>query len=259
MNKFRNLVVVLGSLAILVALSVNAFENATQKNPTIHNNKSAKPIKKDIKLPSIKNLDSEKLIIPIKMYDIKGKVEADFTGYSHISLSYDKIPKLLVQAVVIIEDKNHFKLKAPNVSKITKLIARLLLLAETQSYERYRNSIFISFRKLLLAQKIEKKYSKEKIIKIYLNQMYLGYLNFGIEAAAQFYFRKSINMLSLAQQVTLVVMIPAPTYYHPIRHASRVHKKRSQILKKMYNLKLISDKQYQLGINEKVIAKISSE
>jgi penicillin-binding protein 1A len=153
-----------------------------------------------------------------------------FWKEKRIVLPLEKMPKNLINAFVAAEDGQFFKhrgiditgiirsiiknqlagRKKQGASTITQQVARLLLLKSQE--KKYKRKV----REIILAFQIEKKYSKEKILFLYLNEIYLGSGAYGVEAAARTYFNKGVADLNLAECAMLGGLYQAPTNYSPI-------------------------------------------
>ena len=163
-------------------------------------------------LPSIDHLEDTQYQVPLRIYDRNELLLAEFGEHRRIPVRFDKIPRYLIDAVVSVEDDqfwNHAGVdvyalmaavyevvttgrKTRGGSTITMQVARNFFLSPEQTYARKLNEI-------LLALKIEKELSKEKIIELYLNKIFLGHRSYGISAASQVYYDKKLVDLSLAQ------------------------------------------------------------
>ena len=184
-------------------------------------------------LPQMIGIADYKPLLVSEVYDRNGKKIGEFCREKRILTPYDKIPKTVVQAFVAAEDNTFFKhtginylamirsvfaniksgRKSQGGSTITMQVARSLLLSSEKTYGR-------KIREVLLAQKMEKALTKEEILYLYLNQIYLGQSAYGIGAAAQIYFRKDVKDLTVPEAAILAGLPQAPSRYSPITNPS---------------------------------------
>lgn len=183
---------------------------------------------------------------------------------------FERIPKRLVHAFVAAEDKNFFhhngidllgiaraivhniqhfgSQKRPHGgSTITQQLARMLLIKHNKL------SIKRKVQEALLAMRIEKVFSKEHILEIYLNHTYLGLDSYGVSAAAQRYFSKTLDELTLSECSFLAAMPKGPAYYHPVRYPERVHERKNWVLYRQRQNGFISDEEYKEASVQRVV------
>ncbi|MFT5502602.1 MAG: penicillin-binding protein 1A [Gammaproteobacteria bacterium] len=220
-------------------------------------------------LPSIEHLEETKLKVPLRIYDRNELLLAEFGEYRRIPVSFESIPEHVVNAFVTAEDDqfwSHFGVdpsalaaavyevvttgnKTRGGSTITMQLARNFFLSSEQTYSRKINEI-------LLALKIEKELSKEKIIELYVNKIYLGHRSYGIEAASQVYYNKPLGELSIAQAAMIAGLPKAPSKYNPIINPERALSRRNHILRRMHSLGYIDDEPYDMARTEAVTAEL---
>lgn len=180
--------------------------------------------------------------------DLIGKISSDIPNYTKI----DKIPKELIDAVIVVEDKRFFthygfdiigigrafiaNLKEGEVvqggSTITQQLAKNLFLSSEKKLKRKVKELFIAI-------KIENQYSKEEILEMYLNCIYYGAGAYGIENASQTYFNKKVEELTLAECTLLAGLPQAPSRYNPKQYPERAKKRQSIVLDLMYKNQII--------------------
>ncbi len=201
-----------------------------------------------------------------EVYDVNGKVIARVKGERDVYyLPIDEIPVYARQAMVTIEDKKFYShhgidyravVRAviamiengkvtQGASTITQQLARDVFLSQDRTWERKIEEIYIAYE-------LEKKYSKDQILEFYMNNIYFKNGYYGIEAAAQGYFSKSVGELSLSEVAFLCAIPNNPTYYDPLTHFKRTMKRRNRILKQMMEDRVISQKTYETAKKEKV-------
>ena len=220
-------------------------------------------------LPSIENLEDTQLQVPMRVYDKNERLLAEFGEHRRIPVVFDDVPKYIIDAFVSAEDSQYwthlgvdpgalvaaiFKLvttgkKTRGGSTITMQMVKNYFFSSEKTYTRKLNEI-------LLALKVETELSKEKIMELYLNKIYLGHRSYGLAAAAQVYYDKPMNELSLAQAAMIAGLPKAPSKYNPITNPERALIRRDHILGRMNDLGYINDAQYALAKEEKVTAEL---
>ena len=222
-----------------------------------------------LSLPPIHNLEEFKPNIITKFYSSDGEIIKTFTAYTFKKVELDEIPDTLVQAIIATEDKNFYhhdgydllglaRSIVANViagrvvqgaSTITQQLSRILFLSNEKTFNR-------KFKEFIIAARIEKTISKDKILEMYLNNVYLGSGAYGVEGAAQIYFNKHINELSLAEIALIAGLPQAPSVYSPFNDIKKAQQRRNQVLKRMYKMRYITKEQYKAARQEKI--KLSS-
>jgi penicillin-binding protein 1A len=220
-------------------------------------------------LPSIENLEDTQLQVPMRVYDKNEILLAEFGEHRRIPVVFDDIPKHIIDAFVSAEDSQywtHFGVdpraliaaayelvttgqKTRGGSTITMQMVKNYFFSSEKTYTRKLNEI-------LLALKVESELSKEKIMELYLNKIYLGHRSYGLAAAAQVYYDKPMDALSLAQAAMIAGLPKAPSKYNPIINPERALIRRNHILGRMNVLGYIDDEQYALAIAEEVTAEL---
>ncbi len=199
-----------------------------------------------LNLPRLENIGDYRPGLPTIMYDRDGvEVERFFTENREL-ISIDQIPRQVINAVIAIEDSSYFEhkgldylgifraflknLKAGRVvqggSTITQQVAKSLLLSNERTYSR-------KFKEAILARRIDKRFTKDEILEIYMNQSYFGNGSYGIESAAQNYFQKHVWELSLGETALIAGLPKAPSAYDPTRNPDRATERRNQVLERM--------------------------
>ncbi|MDH4611935.1 penicillin-binding protein 1A [Pseudomonas sp. BN102] len=218
-------------------------------------------------LPSVDSLRRIQLQIPLRVYSNDGKLIAEFGEMRRSPVRFADIPPDFIQALLAAEDDNfanHYGvdltslmraatqlLKTGHIqtggSTITMQVAKNYFLTSERSFSRKINEI-------LLALQIERELSKDEILELYVNKIYLGNRAYGIEAAAQVYYGKSIRELSLAQMAMIAGLPKAPSRFNPLVNPTRSKERRDWILGRMYKLGRIDEARFQQAINEPIDA-----
>ena len=213
------------------------------------------------KLPEIDVLKDVQLQVPLRVYSADNKLLAEFGEKKREPIEYREIPETLIQAIISAEDESFFShpgvdykgilravvhliktgTKGQGGSTITMQVARNFFLTKDKTYIRKINEIFLSL-------KIEKELSKEKIMALYMNKIYLGHRSYGVAAAAKVYYGKSLDSLSLEQYAMLAGLPKAPSKYNPVTNSKRATIRRNYVLSRMNQLNYISQDQYEIAI-----------
>ncbi|MDI6840643.1 MAG: PBP1A family penicillin-binding protein [bacterium] len=204
-------------------------------------------------LPSVTLLES---YIPSKitrLYDRNGKVLHEFYEQRRIPIPLEDIPKPLIDATILAEDRKFYRHWGIDLSGITRaMLANILHLRVTQggstiTQQLARNlfltqerSVLRKIKETLLAINIEHSYSKSDILELYLNQIYYGNGAYGVESAAELYFGKSATELSIAECALLAGLPRGPILYNPIIHPMSAIRRRAFVLNLMANEGIIS-------------------
>ncbi len=220
-------------------------------------------------LPSIEHLEDAQYQVPLRIYDQNEILLAEFGEHRRIPVRFEKIPRYLIDAVVAVEDDQYWDHHGINLlalgaagwelvttgkktrggSTITMQVARNFFLSPDKTYRR-------KFNEILLALKIEGELSKEKIMELYLNKIFLGHRAYGISAASQVYYDKNLEDLTLAQAAMIAGLPKAPSKYNPIANPERALIRRNYILSRMRILGYIDEDEFKTALNEPITAEL---
>ena len=207
-------------------------------------------------LPDYKKLESYEPPVSSRVYAGNGTLIAEYAIEKRLFIPYDSIPRQVINSFISAEDKNffnhpgidpkgivravlnNFKYIANNkrlegASTITQQVAKNFLLTNEVSIKR-------KIKEAILAFRIEKAYTKEKILELYLNQIYLGEGTYGIAAASLEYFDKSIKELSYSESALLAALPKAPSKYNPFKYYAEAKVRRNLVLKNLSENNFIS-------------------
>ncbi|CDZ95545.1 penicillin-binding protein 1A [Pseudomonas saudiphocaensis] len=218
-------------------------------------------------LPSVDSLRSIQLQIPLRIYSSDEKLIAEYGEMRRSPIAFNQIPRDFINALLAAEDDNfanHYGVEVSSLmraatqllktgqiqtggSTITMQVAKNYFLTSERSFSRKINEI-------LLALQIERELSKDEIFELYVNKIYLGHRAYGIEAAAQVYYGKSINELNLAQLAMIAGLPKAPSAFNPLTNPARAKERRDWILGRMYRLGTIDEARFQQALAEEVDA-----
>ncbi|MCL4130038.1 UNVERIFIED_CONTAM: hypothetical protein GTU68_023861 [Idotea baltica] len=219
-------------------------------------------------LPSVDSLRNIELQIPLRIYSNDGKLIAEYGEMRRNPLHFDQIPNNFVHALLSAEDdtfEQHHGVDPSSLfrastqllttghiqtggSTITMQVAKNYFLTNDRTFSRKINEI-------LLALQIEQELSKNEILELYVNKIYLGKRAYGIGAAAQVYYGKPLQELSLAQMAMIAGLPKAPSRYNPLANPKRAMQRRNWILGRMYSLSFITQEQRDEAIAEPITAK----
>ena len=218
-------------------------------------------------LPSVDSLRSIQLQIPLRVYSSDDKLIAEYGEMRRSPIAFDEIPKDFIAALLAAEDDNfanHYGVEVSSLmraatqllktgqiqtggSTITMQVAKNYFLTSERSFSRKINEI-------LLALQIERELSKNEILELYVNKIYLGNRAYGIEAAAQVYYGKPIGELTLAQMAMIAGLPKAPSAFNPLANPARSKERRDWILGRMHRLGSIDQARYEQALAEPVDA-----
>ena len=220
-------------------------------------------------IPDYKFLKNYKPPVSSKVYSGEGELVADFSKEKRIFVPYSTIPKNVINAFLSAEDKNFFShpgvdakgvLRAfvnnisniisskrlEGASTITQQVAKNFLLTNEVSINR-------KIKEAILAFRIERALSKERILELYLNQIYLGSGAYGVAAASLEYFDKSIRDLNYSEAALLAALPKAPSRYNPYRDIELAKFRRNLVLKNLFDNNYITSKWYEKLKNQEIV------
>ncbi len=219
-------------------------------------------------LPDVESLKQVQLQTPLRVYSSDEKLMAEFGKKRRKPVALTDVPKLFTAAFIAAEDASFFSHsgvdwmamgraaiqylktgeKRQGGSTITMQVARNFFLSSEKTFVR-------KFRELVLASIIEQKLSKNEILELYLNKIFLGHRAYGIGAAAQVYYGKDIADLDLAQMAMIAGLPKAPSRMNPITNPQAAKKRRLYVLNRMKTLGYISRKEFDVATTSAVTAK----
>lgn len=216
-------------------------------------------------LPKMTTLKKAPLLKPLQVYSADNMLISEYGGKLSVPVDYQQIPKPFISAFLAAEDSSFFEhsgisfkglgravsetITGSSVqtggSTITMQVAKNYYLSPERTLKRKLTEIF-------LARKIEQNLSKEEILTLYVNKIFLGKNAYGIAAAAKIYYNKSLDELSIAQMAMISGLPKAPSKYNPVVNPTRALERRNWILGRMLQLGYINQSQYQKAIAEPV-------
>ncbi len=199
----------------------------------------------DNQLPDFRQLSEYKPPLITRVYDRNGEIVAEYANERRIWVSIHEIPKPVIDSFLAAEDTHFYEhggydLKAivraavmnaithrmQGASTITQQVAKTYLLSSERTYTR-------KIKELILSWRIEKAYTKNEILELYLNRIYLGNGSYGVAAAAQTYFSKALSELTLPERAMIAGMPQAPSRYNPVRNPSAAKARRDIVVRRL--------------------------
>jgi penicillin-binding protein 1A len=219
-------------------------------------------------LPDVAELQDVQLQTPMQVFSQDGKLLAQFGEKRRIPLHLDEIPPTLINAFIATEDTrfyDHFGFDpigitraafavlssgsaSQGASTITQQLARNFFLSNEKKIMRKIKEIFIAIH-------IEQLLSKDEILELYLNKIYLGHRSYGVGAAAQSYFGKELSQLSLSEMALIAGLPKAPSTLNPIYSLERATHRRNIVLARMLDENFITQQQYEQAKSESIVAR----
>jgi penicillin-binding protein 1A len=220
-------------------------------------------------MPDVSTIKDIRLRVPLRVYTRDGKLIAQFGEERRIPLSFDAIPTQMINAVLAAEDDNFFRHggvdypgllraivrhllsgeKSEGGSTITMQLARGIFLTPEKSYRRKLIEIFTTLR-------IEQELTKQEILTLYLNKMFLGQRAYGIGAAAEVYFGKTVDQLTLPEIALIAGTFRLPSRDNPVANPQLARQRRAYVLRRMREKEFITHDEYQIALNAPVESKL---
>ena len=247
---FYPLIVLLGFVAIGVAVAIIVLVLAYPN------------------LPSLELLTDYRPKIPLRVYTADNHLIGEFGEERRAVVAIGDVPNIMKQAILSAEDDRFYTHggidylgvlraagtnllgggKKQGASTITQQVARNFFLTGEKTYTRKLYEALLSF-------KIEKNLSKDQIFELYINQIFLGQRAYGFAAASQIYFGKPLKDISIAEAAMLAGLPKAPSAYNPVANPKRARLRQQYVLRRMHELKHITDAQHQAALDEPLIIK----
>lgn len=215
------------------------------------------------RLPSLDTITDYRPKIPLRIYTQDGVQIGEFGEERRAFVPIDKVPPLMKQAILAAEDERFYqhggvdyigimRAAISNVlsnqmrqgaSTITQQVAKNFFLSSERTFWR-------KFNEALLAFKIEHNLSKDKILELYINQIYLGQRAYGFASAAQIYYGKPLDKLTIAEIAMLAGLPKAPSSYNPVANPRRATLRQQYVLRRMHELRFINTQQLNAAMHE---------
>ena len=219
-------------------------------------------------LPDYKVLSEYKPPVSSRVYSGDGDLIAEYAIQKRLFISFDSIPDVVINSFLSAEDKNFFKHPGIDARGITRAIiknvrnymqSRRLEGASTITQQVAKNfllsnevSLKRKIKEAILAFRIERAYSKERIMELYLNQIYLGQGAYGVAAASLEYFDKAVKDLNYQEAALLAALPKAPSKYDPFKSKKLAKNRRNLVLKNIFDNNYISEDEYKKLIKKNI-------
>ncbi len=221
----------------------------------------------ETQLPNVKTLKDVHLQVPLRVYTADRKLIAQFGVKRRIPITLDQVPKPLIQGLLATEDARFYEhpgidpvglvraavavvttgRKVQGASTITMQVARNFFLTRKKTYSR-------KIKEILLALKISREFPKEKVLELYLNKVYFGNRAYGIAAASQVYYGKTLDQLTLPEMAMLAGLPQAPSKNNPLDNPPAAMARRNHVLNRMFTQNYIDKKTYEAAIKAPLTA-----
>jgi penicillin-binding protein 1A len=222
-------------------------------------------------LPDVKTLHNVQYQTPLSIYSKDNLLIAQFGEKKRTPIDIAEVPQQLINAFIAAEDDSFYEhpgvdfkgllraglqlaltgKKKQGGSTITMQVTRNFLLSSEKTYTR-------KLKEIMLALKIEHEYPKNKILELYLNQIFMGHRAYGVAAAAQVYYGKPLSELSLAEYAMIAGLPKAPSTYNPITNEARAIERRNYVLHRMLELNQITQQEYEDASRQPSTARLQS-
>lgn len=212
-------------------------------------------------LPSTEHLKEVRFQVPLKVYSKDGQLIEEFGEQRRIPIAAHDIPPSLIKAVLAAEDDRFFDHPGVDLKSLVRALVNLIKTGERQQGAstitmQVARNFFLSpertfgrkFKEILLALKIENEFTKEDILVLYLNKIFFGHRAYGIRAAAQVYYGKKVEELTLSELAMLAALPKAPSVSNPLTNSERALERRNYILARMRELNYITAQQFQEAV-----------
>ncbi len=209
------------------------------------------------RLPDVNALRDIQLQTPLRIYAADGRLIGEFGEKRRFPVAIEQVPQNMINAFLAAEDSSFYSHNGVNLAGLVRAALELIATGHKQSggstiTMQVARNFFLGrerefsrkFNEIVLALEIEKRLEKDEIIELYLNKIYLGNRAYGVEAAAQIYYGKSIDQLDLAQTAMIAGLPKAPSRFNPLADRARALTRRNWILRRMESLEMITHQQY---------------
>ena len=233
-KKLRNVLLILGGLLITLFIIINI-------------------------IISIQDISALKQAVPqpTVIYDVNNEVATKVSSSKTEGIRREEIPDFVIQAIVSVEDKNFYRHRGIDYSGIASALIKNIMAGEVVAggstiTQQLAKNVFLTpertlsrkFKEYFLTKKIERTYTKDEIIEMYVNQIYFGEGAWGIKKAAKTYFDKEVKDLTIAEAATIAGLIKAPSTYSPYKNFDKSIERRNLVLSLMKEQGYITEDQY---------------
>jgi penicillin-binding protein 1A len=219
------------------------------------------------RLPDIDQINDIRLQVPLRVYSADKLLLGEFGEKKRTPLSYDEIPQQFIDAILAAEDDRFLSHDGVSIIGLIRAAVDLITTGSIQSggstitmqvaknyFLTHERTFTRKFTEILLSLQLERELSKEQILELYLNKIFLGKRAYGVQAAAQVYYGKSIDELTLAQHAMIAGLPIAPSKYNPIIRPDRALLRRDWIIGRMAKLGYITAAEKQNALDDTITA-----
>jgi penicillin-binding protein 1A len=216
-------------------------------------------------LPQIQSLEGFRPSATSRLWSSDNELLAELFSEKRTPIDFDMIPSALINALIATEDRNFYRHSGVDLKGILRAIVKDIFAGEyvegastlTQQLAKTlflssRKTVFRKAREALLSLQIERKYTKDEILSLYLNQVYFGSGAYGVSAAAQTFFGKPVNRLTVAECALIAAMPKAPSRFSPLVNIDLARQRRNIVLKQMRDIGMITAEAFEIAQNEAV-------
>jgi penicillin-binding protein 1A len=208
-------------------------------------------------LPAAETIRDIPLQVPLRIFSRDGHLISEIGERRRIPVLFEDVPEHVVNAFIAAEDQRFFAHPGIDYRGILRAFAQLVLTGDIESggstlTQQLARSYFLSleqtlerkFKEAALAVRIEHEFSKQQIMELFLNKMFFGQRAYGVAAASQVYFNKTLGQLNIGEAATLAGLLPAPSRYNPVTSPRNATVRRGYVLGRMEDLGFISESEY---------------
>lgn len=214
-------------------------------------------------LPEMSSLKKAPLLKPIQIYTSDNELIGEYGGKLSVPVEYKEIPPAFIHAFLAAEDSSFFEHSGISFKGLGRAVSESITGSDVQTggstitmqvaknyYLSPERTLKRKLTEVFLARKIEENLSKQEILTLYVNKIFLGKNAYGIAAAAKIYYNKTLKQLSIAEMAMIAGLPKAPSKYNPVANPDRALERRNWILGRMLQLGYINQKQYQTAVAE---------
>jgi penicillin-binding protein 1A len=226
-------------------------------------------------LPQAAELRDIRIQVPMQVYSRDGRLISEFGEMKRTPIEYEDLPPLLIKAVLATEDEHFFEHPGidyrgvirgvlaelgigPEVggSTITQQVPRQLEVMRRAGLNDGFDRIVAKYKEWILAYRMEQEFTKEEILELYLNTSFYGQRSYGVATAAQEYFGKSLDQLSISEIAILAGIPQRPSQWNPVASTDNAARRRTYVLRRMSETGAINDAEYAAAMAEPIVGKL---
>lgn len=221
----------------------------------------------DYQLPDVQSLSSAQQPVPLRVFTKDGQLIAEFGELRRSPVTLQQVPPLLIKAILATEDQRFYEHSGVDILGLSRAAGELVMtgtksqggstitMQVARNFYLTRKKTFLrKLTEILLAMKIEREFTKDQILELYLNKIYLGNRAYGVAAAAQVYYNKPLNQLTLPELAMIAGLPKAPSTINPIANRVAAKDRRDHVLERMYELGYIDKNAYDTAVKTPIEA-----